>query len=406
MKKILGILMLTVVCCINLTADLTDGLVAYYPFNGNADDESGNGNHVSVVGATLTEDRFGIPNNAYYFDGSSKMQNTSPLNFPVGNSPRSMVGWIFRQSTENEHGILQYGTPNTCQMFSLIISSNASDKLYFYGHYCDISTNESIPQNEWQQVAVTYDGTNVKLYMDGQLDNAGVKPLNTVMNSYGFTIGLRPSDTYWIGKIDDVRIYNRVLSEAEIEELYDQESWPLTTRFTADSRFGYSSLEVNFTDTSINPAYWEWDFQNDGIIDSYEQNPVFLYNEAGIYDVKLKTTLGTYVDSLIKINFIVVQESQLQAPQNPSVTIAGSDAILNWDPVPDADYYLIYTADDPYEDFGFLDYATGVTSYTHSDVTSQNDKMFYIVIGFDGTMERLIEFIENIQRKTFDIEIK
>ena len=51
--------------------DLQSGLVAYYPFNGNANDESGNGHHGTVMGATLTSDRFGRPNKAYHFNGLS-----------------------------------------------------------------------------------------------------------------------------------------------------------------------------------------------------------------------------------------------------------------------------------------------------------------------------------------------
>ena len=51
------------------SADLTDGLVVWYPFSGNANDQSGNGNHATVYGATLTADRFGNPNSAYWFDG-------------------------------------------------------------------------------------------------------------------------------------------------------------------------------------------------------------------------------------------------------------------------------------------------------------------------------------------------
>lgn len=50
---------------------LTNGLVAYFPFNGNANDASGNGHNGTVYGATLTTNRFGNPNGAYYFDGSS-----------------------------------------------------------------------------------------------------------------------------------------------------------------------------------------------------------------------------------------------------------------------------------------------------------------------------------------------
>ena len=72
MKKVNLILMIFVFLLIiagNSFADLSDGLVAYYPFNGNADDESGNGNHGTVNGATLTIDRFGNENSAYSFDG-------------------------------------------------------------------------------------------------------------------------------------------------------------------------------------------------------------------------------------------------------------------------------------------------------------------------------------------------
>lgn len=47
----------------------TNGLVAYYSFNGNANDESGNGNHGIVHGATSTSDKFSNPNSAYWFDG-------------------------------------------------------------------------------------------------------------------------------------------------------------------------------------------------------------------------------------------------------------------------------------------------------------------------------------------------
>ena len=60
----------------------TNGLVAYYPFNGNANDESGNNNNGTVYGAKLTTDRFGKPNSAYSFDGGSyiEVQNSSSLN--------------------------------------------------------------------------------------------------------------------------------------------------------------------------------------------------------------------------------------------------------------------------------------------------------------------------------------
>ncbi len=59
---------------------VSNGLVAYYPFNGNANDESINTNHAVVYGATLTDDLFGNPNSAYYFDGVDDKFQISSVN--------------------------------------------------------------------------------------------------------------------------------------------------------------------------------------------------------------------------------------------------------------------------------------------------------------------------------------
>ena len=62
---------------------LNEGLVAYYPFNGNANDESGNGHHGTVNGATLAEDRFGEDNRSYSFDGENDYINQGFNGFPI-----------------------------------------------------------------------------------------------------------------------------------------------------------------------------------------------------------------------------------------------------------------------------------------------------------------------------------
>ena len=68
-KYVLGILFLFSCSCIYSQVNLSAGLVAYYPFNGNANDESGNNNNPVFNNATLTADRFGNPNSAYHFNG-------------------------------------------------------------------------------------------------------------------------------------------------------------------------------------------------------------------------------------------------------------------------------------------------------------------------------------------------
>ena len=78
------------------------GLVAHYPFNGNANDESGNGNDGTVVGATLTTDRFGSPNSAYSFDGVddyiSKTYSAASGLFPT-DDPFAVSAWFMTDAS-------------------------------------------------------------------------------------------------------------------------------------------------------------------------------------------------------------------------------------------------------------------------------------------------------------------
>jgi len=84
---------------------------------------------------------------------------------------------------------------------------------------------------------------------------------------------------------------------------------PISSDFEANPTIGYVPLTVNFTDLSVpqdSIISWQWDFQNDGVYDSFDQNPTYIYTDAGIYDVKLKISNETQVDSLIKENYITV----------------------------------------------------------------------------------------------------
>ena len=87
----------------------TDGLVAYYPFNGNANDESGNGYHGTVNGATLTADRNDVQNSSYGFDGLddyiSINSNNNQLDF-FGNCCITISAWIKLDNNDNQYGIL------------------------------------------------------------------------------------------------------------------------------------------------------------------------------------------------------------------------------------------------------------------------------------------------------------
>jgi len=171
--------------------------------------------------------------------------------------------------------------------------------------------------------------------------------------------------------------------------------------FSVDNNCGIIPFQVNFHDESGgSPTHWFWDFQNDGIYDSNDQNPTHTYTEPGIYDVKLKISNETQVDSLIKYDYITVELVPPVSPENVQIEISENDVLLNWAEVDstifgspiNVDYYLIYHSLNPYEDFYYLG-ATQDTTFTHNLVIPFEDKMFYYIKSFVGTRRELEEFI-------------
>ncbi len=125
--------------------------------------------------------------------------------------------------------------------------------------------------------------------------------------------------TYSLADLKDVdKTSNRYNLLNKIMEVlgYPMPPGYLIANFTAEKFAAGISEEITFTDISLAPSYvnivsWQWDFQNDGIIDSYDQNPVFAYNEAGSYDVRLVVSNGGNVDEFVQENFITIHRGML-----------------------------------------------------------------------------------------------
>jgi hypothetical protein len=221
----------------NTPSSLKNGLVAYYPFNGNANDESGNGNNGAVNGATLSADRFGIANKAYSFDGVSSFIDLSNNNLNnQGNSSRTVACWINPTSNSNPcmnffssgNGVTGSTSSNNGKTFNLrlnIVSSSLTYNLGFMGYGVtgydyDPLNGTSIPINEWTHVAVTFSENTITLYVNGIKGGSGIVSLNTTGNSnYIGRSNHTDAYNYFNGNIDEVRLYNRSLTQEEISYL-------------------------------------------------------------------------------------------------------------------------------------------------------------------------------------------
>lgn len=206
----------------------TNGLVGWWPFNGNANDGTGNNNNGTINGATLTTDRFGIPNCAYDFNGLTNFIQVSTTNFP--NKNRTISAWIYFNGAKNNgtppydwQTILDYGSITK----GLLIGANLykGKLMYNYGTNNQPMSNDSVHIHQWSHVVMTLDSTGTcSFYINNIYKNGGTITnfANTILNGVG-TIGKSTNNAwYFYGKLDDIRIYNRVLSVNEISELYNE----------------------------------------------------------------------------------------------------------------------------------------------------------------------------------------
>ena len=220
----------------------TEGLVAWYPFNGNAQDESGNGHHAAIDGATLTDDRYGNFDAAFYFDGSDRIiapQNVSP----EGNSART-INAFFKSYTGLPVGNNQYslqaifgsGSGAGGKVISTLnidgIGTNQghiprTGHLYFSsGSWQDEAwSQESVSDSLWHMATMTYEGPNtpVRVYLDGQFQDE-TDPITLDTHLSDFYIGDIPwAVLFFNGLIDDLGVWNRALTNEEILALLGPE---------------------------------------------------------------------------------------------------------------------------------------------------------------------------------------
>ena len=217
--------------CEPVIAVPTEGLVAYYPFNGNANDESGNGHHGTPVGATLTTDRFGSEDRAYLFDGNARVETPFKPVYGTGD-PLTVSLWM--QTDESQIAYI-FGFERTQggQVAADILSDG---RVRFT--FRDENANETQPISsslitDGQGHLLTFvrdvATDQIRLYVDGVLKDTVTDITVTTVNSVlqlAMTIGADLNSTFgfilpFTGKIDEVRIYDRELSDGEINALCD-----------------------------------------------------------------------------------------------------------------------------------------------------------------------------------------
>lgn len=323
---------------IKAQVNLKNGLVAYYPFNGNANDESGNSNNGIVNGATLTTDRFGNINSAFSFNGVNNYINLGNGNsINIGTKDFSISIWFKTKehstsALEHPHsGIVLYKGSWWSEIgYSLYMRGSEYGSIGGHlgvevasgpiGTVIERTDNEIDKYNDgvWHNLIFIAERIKLgKVYVDGKLYFAGDISVDngSLENTTPLTIGGQLSnDRSWHGLLDDFRIFNRVLNEQEIQALYNENILSLSTdnqtiNFEQWITIPINTLNLNSTDNVLS---YKFDYNYDNTKLQYVSNSL----------------LGTWADNAsLQVNQSTGKLSIAWARQTP-ITGTGTGAIL------------------------------------------------------------------------------
>jgi hypothetical protein len=240
----------------------TNGLVAYYPFDGDANDASGNKNNLVNHGATLCADRFGVANQAYFFDGTSYLGSSIPPLTQVDNW--TVSAWIQPASLAQMTAYavcVGYDSGSAGDGFGVGLSGQGSDGTGFgtsnqlYGMFPGVGFIHADYQftstNQWELAVLERSSGTLMFYLDGIFVTNDAPTLITPGTPTSFEVGSGGSSArFFKGAIDEVRIYDRVLSMAEVQQLYDFSAagCPPRTAIAAATVSSGFVISVNVTD--------------------------------------------------------------------------------------------------------------------------------------------------------------
>jgi hypothetical protein len=251
MKRLLLCLAFSILFLFTANADLTNGLVAYFPFNGNALDATGNGYDGNASNAVLTLDRYSNPNSAYLFNGTNsyiKINKTLPdmtsltlstwVLYESG-SYQNGTGDVFNDSNTSPSQDFEFGMTDPSHAL-LVATKNA----YHLSTAAPLGSNIS---NSWAHLVWVLQTNTSTVYLNGS-------PVVTTTNGGANAglhapplIGADPSQIPYVaffgGKIDDLRLYNRALSPSEVQQLHALEAGLPLVSIAKAVRLDYSFLK-------------------------------------------------------------------------------------------------------------------------------------------------------------------
>jgi len=336
-------------------ADLNEGLMAYYPFNGNTADETLNYSALSIYEAVPTSDRFGNPNSAYIFDGVDDYMDGPSYDVvnPSAQGSFAVSFWVRPTTTwtpkDNPNSFLVGNhIPGAYDWGITLCGTTNPDEGKFSFFWIDAwpvgqnglpTTTETWSAGTWYHILVNYDSAptkmNLSIWVNGIRENQMTITDDSGQNDAGNTliIGSYPPH-YADMSIDELRLYNRALSEDEIYELINS---PPVANAGPDQTVELSSTigtEIQLdgsasSDPDGDILTYDWTWWDEGLVSVSGMQPLVTL-PPGMTVVTLTVSDGFESDAdtvQITVEDTTPPQIQILAPEQYGLYSAGSLAL-------------------------------------------------------------------------------
>jgi len=343
MKKLLFLSAFAIVSTISVFAQIpTSGLVGYWPFSGNANDASGNGNNGTVNGATLVNDRFGNTNSAYHFDGVSQFievphsnslvinQNAISISFwikvesfPPGNFGKIVISKQFGSgASQSGYNVYQNGQTQ-------LVLQTGNGGL----GYLSVPSNVN-NYNSFHHVVYIFEANSTSYtFLDGQLvsgfqnGTASIGP-NTQPLLFGKPNWNNINAQYFNGILDDVLIYNRLLTPSEINAIYNYNSCTGVPISSISAIGNTTFCQGSNVLLNVNENYISYQWQRNNASISGATAKSYTANTGGNYRCIVTSSCGIDTSNAITLTSLQNVANKVVSTGATSFCI-GDSAILN-----------------------------------------------------------------------------
>ena len=264
MRKIIHYLLVTIGICLGGYVAVgqipTSGLIEHFTFDNTSLGLNGNSLLNGIGTMNYTEDRNGNAESAHNVSGSQYSFTEVPMpTFPTNNSSRTIAFWLKRNS-RSTHSLINYTGGNTVLLRSFHMA--IEDDILVIGKAAEFAafTNFTSPfayNAEWNHIALTFDGSTCRVYINSELKNTQAFSFPQMNADSRLQIGRSPGGVYYGDfRMDDLFIYDRALSELEIQKVYTGTTYDigengLVEHFALDnSSLGTNGAELTATTSS------------------------------------------------------------------------------------------------------------------------------------------------------------